>query len=175
MKFKAGVAIASMVVLLQGCITAEDLAKGGGGLLGAGAGVAAAKALASFDGKRLNLSKRDIEKRERGYMIAFGLAGAYAGTMLGKSLYGRLQEEGKRQREAALTAAVEQAKPQRYSEPTDPSLQGMIVPGRRYAETASNRECVDAEDTLKDAKTSDAIFVKLCRVLPNGGWQQVTT
>lgn len=165
---------------LQGCASqpgstpTQSLVSAAGGLLGGAIGVAAAKALAIYDGKRLKLSADEIKKRERGYMITFALLGAAAGSSLAGNVYGKLQEQGKKEREAALLAAVQQAKPQRYGEPADKTIKGLVTPGARYADSATNRECVDVEDALSDNTSKDSIFVKMCRSMPNGGWQQVT-
>lgn len=170
----------AFVCVLQGCAnqpgsTATQSFVGvAGGLLGGAVGVVAAKALASYDGKRLKLSASEIKKRERGYMITFALLGAAGGSSLAGNVYGKLQEQGKKEREAALLAAVQQARPQRYGEPSDQALKGLVTPGRPYAELTSNRECVDVEDALNDGKSNDSIFVKMCRSMPSGGWQQVT-
>jgi len=145
-----------------------------GGVVGGTVGVVAADALANAEGKRLKLSKAEIEKRKRGYMIAFALMGAAGGAALGGTVYAKLSEQGKREREKALLAAADQARPQRYGEPTAPALTGTVTPGKRYADAGANRECVDVEDTLAEGSSRDSIFVKMCRSMPNGGWQPVT-
>lgn len=177
MKSKSVVICVALSFALHGCANQDmsaNMAKVFGGALGGVVGVAAAKALAARDAKRLKLSPAELRKRERGYMIAFGLVGAAAGTALAGSIYARLQEQGKREREAALQAAVAQARPQRYGEPTDPGLIGTVTPGKKYADVAANQECIDVEDTLADVKSSESIYVKMCRSLPSGAWRQVT-
>jgi hypothetical protein len=144
------------------------------GTLGATVGLVAAEALAKSDAKRLKLSPKDYEKRKRGYMITFALLGFAAGSAIGGTVYSKLSERGKQEREKALQAAAEQARQQRYGEPTSASVVGTAIPGKRYAEAAANRECVDVEDTLTDGTGKDSVFVKMCRNRPNGGWQQVT-
>jgi hypothetical protein len=188
------VAVLAGCLVLQGCATSQGASDntststpasaggtGGkttlqvvGGLLGGALGVVAATALANSEGKRLKLSPAEVEKRKRGYLIAFALVGAAGGAALGGTVYGKLQEGGRKERENALLAAAQQARPQRYGEPTNPALTGTVTPTRRYADAGANRDCVDVEDALAEGTSRDAIFVKMCRSLPNGGWQQVT-
>ncbi len=174
---RAWAALIAVCLLLQGCAntggdSGKTTASGIGAVVGGLLGLAAADALAKSEGKRLKLSPQQIEQRKRGYMIAFALVGAAGGSALAGTVYGKLKEQGRKEREAALQAAAAQAKPQRYGEPTEPGLKGSVTPTKRYAE--AQRECVDLEDTLADGSARDSIFVKMCRSLPNGGWQQVT-
>jgi hypothetical protein len=188
MRFKAIlVAAVAETLVLPGCgTTSQDSSGQGsgsggvvawalGGAIGASVGAVAAEALARSEGRRLHLSEAEIQKRKRGYIIAFALVGGVGGAVLAGSVFGKLQASGKEQRARALQAAADQAHPQQYGEPADPSLSGTVTPGPRYTEVASNRECVDVEDTLKDASKSDDIFVKMCRTPPSGEWQQTTT
>ncbi len=167
-------------LVLQGCASSQGTDSGGsaakvvGGIIGGAVGLVAAEALANAEGKRLRLSKAEIDKRKRGYLITFALLGAAGGAALGGTVYGKLKEQGKKEREQALLAAAQQARPQRYGEPTEPALKGTVTPGAKYSDASAGRECVDVEDALADDASRDAIFVKMCRSLPNGGWQQVT-
>ena len=146
-----------------------------GGALGAAAGVLLADKLAKDDGKRLGLSKQEIAKRKRGYAISLGLAGLAVGGALGGTVYDKLSEQGKKQREKALMTAAASAQVQRYGEPTAPQIAGIVTPGTPYQVQTSNQECIDLEDRLSEGGSADAIFVKMCRSLPNGEWGQVTT
>lgn len=166
----------ALSLVVSGCASpGESASKAAGGLLGASLGVAAAKAMAKLDQKRLRLTDAQTKQRERGYMISFGLLGGAVGSSLAGTAYSRLQAEGKKEREAALFRAAQAAKPQRYGEPNDSNLKGTITPGRRYSDASNNRECVDMEDALNDGKSSDSIFVKYCRDLPEGGWKVATS
>lgn len=147
--------------------------KAAGCVIGGIAGAAAGK-LAAGDAKKSRLSKTEQAKRERSYLIAGALLGCGGGAVLSGTVYEKLSEAGRREREKALIAAASQARPQRYGEPGNPTLKGGVVPGKRYAEIAEKRECMDVEDTLADGSSKDSIFVKMCRNLPNGGWAPVT-
>lgn len=150
-----------------------SLWKAAGCVIGGIAGAAAGK-LAAGDPKKSRLSKTEQAKRERSYLIAGALLGCGGGAVLSGTVYEKLSEAGRREREKALIAAASQARPQRYGEPGNPTLKGGVVPGKRYAEVAEKRECMDVEDTLADGSSKDSIFVKMCRNLPNGGWAPVT-
>jgi surface antigen len=171
-------AILVVSLLTQGCATQDGDTNWYKPIMAAGGavvGVVAAKLLAESDAKRLKLTSQDKKKREAGYIIAFGLAGGVLGAKLGDTLFAKLKEDGKKKREQALLNAVTQAKIQHYDEPTEPTLTGTVTPGAKYMDLASNRECQDMEDSLKDATSSESIYVKYCRSLPNGGWQPTTT
>jgi hypothetical protein len=183
---KFGVLVTCLALVLSGCAQngngsqsgstdwGSTISKTVGGLIGAGVGAVAAEKLAESEGKRRKLSRKEIDKLKRGYMITFALLGAAGGAALAGTIYGKLSEQGRKQREEALVKAAQQAKPQRYGDPADPTLTGVTNPGKRYTEVAANRECVDVEDTLADAASKDAVFAKLCRDLPSGSWQEVT-
>ena len=144
-----------------------------GGAVGAAAGVLVAEKLARDDGKRLGLSKEEISKRKRGYAIALGLAGLAVGGAIGGTVYDKLSEQGKKQREQALMAAASSAQVQRYGEPSAPQIAGLVTPTPSYVVETSNQECVDLEDRLSEGGSAEPIFVKMCRPLPNGEWSQV--
>lgn len=154
--------------------SSDSIWKVGGCLVGGAAGVVAAKALAAAEAKKGRFPKSELAKRERSYMIAFALLGCGGGGALGGSIYAKLSEAGRKERERALVEAASQARPQRYGEPGSPTIKGAVTPGKRYAELDTKRECMDVEDTLSDGSNKDAIFVKMCRNLPNGGWAPVT-
>jgi surface antigen len=158
-----------------GLFSKKGLSQIFGGALGAAAGVLLAEKLAKDDGKRLGLSKEEIAKRKRGYAISLGLAGLAVGGALGGTVYDKLSEQGKKQREKALMTAAASAQVQRYGEPTAPQIAGIVTPGTPYQVQTSNQECIDLEDRLSEGGSADAIFVKMCRSLPNGQWGQVTT
>ena len=147
--------------------------KAAGCVIGGIAGAAAGK-LAAGDARKSRLSKTEQAKRERSYLIAGALLGCGGGAILSGTVYEKLSEAGRREREKALVAAASQARPQRYGEPGNPTLKGGVVPGKRYAEVTEKRECMDVEDTLADGTSKDSIFVKMCRNLPHGGWAPVT-
>lgn len=155
-------------------ITTDSIWKSGGCALGGVAGLLAAKALAASEAKKGRFSKAELAKRERSYMISFGLLGCGGGSVLSGSIYAKLSEAGRKEREKALVEAASQARPQRYGEPGNTSLKGAITPGKRYVELDTKRECMDVEDTLSDGSGKDSIFVKMCRNVPNGGWVPVT-
>lgn len=153
--------------------TESSIWKAAGCVIGGIAGAAAGK-LAAGDAKKSRLSKSEQAKRERSYLIGGALLGCGGGAILSGTVYEKLSEAGRREREKALVAAASQARPQRYGEPGNPTLKGGVVPGKRYAEVTEKRECMDVEDTLADGSSKDSIFVKMCRNLPNGGWAPVT-
>lgn len=159
----------------SGGTSGDTLWKVGGCMVVAVTGAALAKAFANAEAKRNHLTKAQMAQRERGYMISFALLGCGLGSVLGGTIYAKLSEAGRKERERALVEAASQARPQRYGDPTNPALQGTIRQGKRYAEADAKRECMDVEDTLSDGSSKDAIFVKMCRSVPNGGWAPVTS
>lgn len=180
--------LASAALLLSGCAqrpsgsTQQDngsdlgstISKTVAGILGAGVGVLAAEKLAESEGKRRKLTRAEIDKLKRGYTITFALLGGAGGAALGGTVYGKLTENGRKEREQAMLNAALHARPQRYGDPDDPTLKGVVTPGKRYTDASGNRECVDEEDALSDRTSKDAIFAKWCRDLPTGTWKEVT-
>jgi len=152
----------------------RNISVGFGCVIGGVVGALAGKAVAAGSAKKDNLSKKEQAKRERSYQIAGALLGCGGGGILGGTVYAKLSEAGRKERENALAAAASQARPQRYGEPDNPALKGSVKPGKAYTEVAANRECMDVEDSLADGKSKDSMFVKMCRNLPNGGWAPVT-
>ncbi len=164
------IAVAALVVAfaLPGC---AGMSKGAcTAVVGLGA-----KALANYDGTRLNLSPEQIKVRERGYEIAALLAAPAFCEALTDTIFGKLKEGGKKEREAALVAAAEKGTNQSYSEPTDPTLKGSVTPSKKYVDQSKNRECVDMEEELADASKSEKINSKVCRESPDSGYKPVTS
>jgi hypothetical protein len=103
------------------------------------------------------------------YFLPFAIAD-YAGN----TIYKNLSEEGEKQRREQVLQAAASAQTTTYKDPSNPNLHGTVKPIKTYAESALNRECVDIEDTLADGNSSESVYVKYCRSLPNGPYQPVT-
>jgi hypothetical protein len=150
----------------------SSAARVGGCAVGALAAGLAAKAFAVAEAKRQKLSAAEASKRERGYILGFAMLGCGGGSDLAGTAYSRLSEAGKQARQRELIEAASSAKVRTYADPENPSLRGQIKPGAAYAESG-NRECRDVEDLLADAGKGEPAVVKMCRLLPNGGFAPV--
>ena len=149
-------------------ILSKGLLCAAGGVLGYHAG----KKLAEFAARRTgkNLSARDLDDQAKAYKIGLALAFC-AGTMaLGNSVYAKLSEEGRKNREKALQDAIASSRQRSYSDPQNPALKGTVKPTKQYTDVASNRNCVDIEDRLQ----SEQIYQKYCQNPDSGAWEPVT-
>jgi F0F1-type ATP synthase membrane subunit c/vacuolar-type H+-ATPase subunit K len=145
----------------------KALSKGFGCLLGGGAAALLAKNYAEKDAKRLQLSSNESKKRERGYMVGFGLLGCAGGSAVAGTAYDKLSEQGKKNRVAALSEAARSGRVQSYSDPENPADKGMITPSARVVDD-SGRECVDTEDVWAQGEPA---FSKVCLVPGTSNWE----
>lgn len=166
-------AAVAATLTLTGCASSPGGASGGGvaswipaGVgcaIGGGIGWVAGKALAERDRSRLKLSAAEYEKRERGYAIAAALVLCPVGGAIANTVYGKLSEAGRKDRERALQEAARTGQVQRYSDPSNPRVAGVVTPTAPAVEGAE--ECVTNTDDITDGASKDSIPVKFCRRL----------
>jgi hypothetical protein len=137
-------------------------------LLGGGAAMIA-KNYAAQDAKREKLSSDEAKTREQGYMLGFGALGCAAGAAVSGTIYDKLSEEGRKNRENALREAAAQAREQSYTDPKNAALTGVAKPGPRYVENDGS-ECTVVEDRLESGEPT---FTKLCHQANSSAWDPV--
>lgn len=134
-----------------------------GCLVGAAGGAVAARALATRDRSRMRMTDAQFRERERGYLIALGLVGCAGGGVLANTVYGKLSDAGRRDRERALQEAAQSGQVQRYGDPSNARVSGTVTPSAPAVEGAE--ECVTSTDAITDGASRDSIPVKFCRRL----------
>lgn len=145
----------------------RSITKGLGCLLGGGAAALLAKNYAEKDAKRLQLSNQEAKKRERGYMLGFGVLGCAGGAAVAGTAYDKLSEQGRKNRMAALSEAARSGRVQSYTDPENPADRGTITPSARFVDD-SGRECVDTEDVWADGEPA---FSKVCLAPGSSSWE----
>ncbi len=133
----------------------------------------AVKPLVEYHRKR-GMTAAKLKQVERGYAVTLGLVGCYGIPYFAKSIYGKLSESGRKDRERALTAAAASGKPQVYRDPVS-GVEGAVKPQETYDVAGTNEECRVQEDTATLSKAKENIMVTFCRVKPDGGWQEKRT
>ena len=176
----------AVVALINGCVTTpdnsnqgENLGWGTRALLCAGGGLAGgyiAKQLADkyFAKSGAKYTADEIELYTKGFQLGLFVTFCKLADYAGNTIYKKLSADGEKARREQVLQAVASAQTTTYQDPSNPSLRGTVTPLKRYEETTLNRECVDIEDTLADDVSTESIYVKYCRSLPNGAYQPVT-
>ena len=144
----------------------------GGGLVGGYVGKKLAEKYFEKTGSKY--SAEQIELYTKGFQLGLFLTFCKIADYAGNTIYKNLSEEGEKQRREQVLQAAASAQTTTYKDPSNPNLHGTVKPIKTYAESALNRECVDIEDTLADGNSSESVYVKYCRSLPNGPYQPVT-
>lgn len=80
---------------------------------------------------------------------AFVVLGTVAVQGFGEIVDGERDEQGRREREAALQSAVQEGPNQSYGELTDSALKGRVTQGAKYIDPSTNQECIDVEEMLE--------------------------
>ena len=178
--------IGCMVLSVGGCAATsnnnsddKNLNWGARALLCAGGGLAGgyiAKKLANkfFEKNGAKYSAKEIDVYTKGFQLGLFVTFCKLADYAGNTIYKKLSAEGEKARREQVLQAAASAQATTYQDPSNPNLRGTVTPLKHYSETALNRECVDIEDTLADGQSSESIYVKYCRDLPNGAYQPVT-
>ncbi len=114
------------------------------------------------------IAKQTGASDKKKYKIAGGVLGCLGGAAVAGAIYSKLSEDGKRNREFALLEAAKTAKIQRYTDPHNPDISGIVTPGE--PSIAGPLECVVNEDVLADQNAGEKTFEKFCRDVPDGDW-----
>ncbi|MDT0629614.1 hypothetical protein [Alteromonas sp. W364] len=144
----------------------------GGGIAGAYVGKKLAEKF--FEKTDRVYSAKEIDTYTKGFQLGLFLTFCKLADYAGNTIYKKLSEEGEKRRREQVLQAASSAQVTTYEDPSNPNLRGTVKPIKTYAESALNRECVDIEDTLVDGSSSESVYVKYCRSLPNGPYQPVT-
>lgn len=124
--------------------------------------------------RKRGMNEAKLKQLERGYAITLGFAGCVGIPYFANSIYAKLSEDGKKDRERALSEAASSGRPQVYRDPVS-GVKGATKPLETYDVAGTNEECMTQEDTATHSSVKESILVTFCRVKPDGIWQEKRT